>query len=321
MSDEKKYRVRLCYDVKGWAYFRRCEALQKYAPDDFEVTIGPDYGSAFKKKKHDLVLQLCYPYVKQIARHVQKGYPGMVLVTGVNVAWREVRAWWANVAQYSDWIVLNSQAAFHHAEKPPKTCYISNGVDREQFQMKVAPEARTPRALSIGSQFHKGNKGFTSVLVEVAEKLKPHGIEADFRCVNSHSKSRMNAGQMCDWYNTGTIYVVASQAEGTPNPAIEASSCGCVPVATAVGNMPELIEHGHNGYIVDRQADAIVASIVEAQGRYVEMSAAMQIEIEPWHWGVRGRQYFDLFRTLIDERRNGMPQTETATTGEAAVAG
>ena len=31
------YRVRLQYDVPGWAYYRRCAALQKHAPADHVV--------------------------------------------------------------------------------------------------------------------------------------------------------------------------------------------------------------------------------------------------------------------------------------------
>ena len=49
---------------------------------------------------------------------------------------------------------------------------------------------------------------------------------------------------MAAWYDTGTVYVVASQFEGTPNPALEAASAGCVVVSTPVGNMPELIRDG-----------------------------------------------------------------------------
>ena len=59
----KQYNIRFLYDVPGWCYYHRCVALQKYAPSDFSVSIGPDYGKALKEKPHDLVFQLCYSYL------------------------------------------------------------------------------------------------------------------------------------------------------------------------------------------------------------------------------------------------------------------
>ena len=65
-------RIRLCYDVPGWAYHQRALALQKYAPPGWDVTIGWNYGAAFKEQPHDLVLQLVYPCAKQIRQHIDR---------------------------------------------------------------------------------------------------------------------------------------------------------------------------------------------------------------------------------------------------------
>jgi len=105
---------------------------------------------------------------------------------------------------------------------------------------------------------------------------------------------------MAAWYNTGTIYVCASQREGTPNPALEAASCGCVVVSTPVGNMPELIEDGHNGRLVARDVDALLEAIVEVQARYQPMAENMQQTIEGWDWRHRAREYYDLFQQVLD---------------------
>ena len=307
MSDPN-YTVRLLFDVPGWAYHRRCKALEIYKPDDFHVTIGGNYGAEFKRRKYDLVLQLCYPCSERVRRHITNGKYDMTLVTGFNVAWAERGGWWKGAYKFSDWVVLNSQAAWEEANRLEHSSYISNGVDRETFKIVTPPDQRTPKVLCIGSKFHKVNKGFDNVLKEVAEKLKPHNIPTDFRCVDSHGKGRMNAEEMCQWYNEGTVYVVASKREGTPNPALEAASCGNILVATRCGNMPELIDDGVNGYLVERQADAIVAKVLAAHERRAEMATAMEAAITPWHWKVRGLEYFHLFRTLIEERRNGVQE-------------
>jgi glycosyltransferase involved in cell wall biosynthesis len=300
-----KYTCRLLFDVKGWAYWNRCAALAKYAPDDFTIHIGGTYGKAFRQHKYDLVLQLVYVCAGNVRKHIKaNGYP-MVLVSGFNVAASRRSAEFKQALKYSDHVVINSQACWEACGRDDRTSWISNGVDREIYRISVPPEKRKPKVLTIGSTFHaksEGKKGFSDVLPEVERILKAKGLECDFRCVNSH-KPPMKAPQMSEWYNTGTIYLVASANEGTPNPALEAASAGCVVVATPVGNMPELIQDGLNGRLVDRDPQLLAEACLEARDRYHDWQPAMEVAIRPWHWAVRGQQYYDLFRRLIDERR------------------
>ncbi len=306
-----RYRARLLYDVNGWAYHARCKALKKYAPADFDVSIGGNYGAVLKGavaegRPIDLLLQLCYDCTDRLRRHITNGRYDATLVSGLNVASEAARPYLQKQLEHADWTIFNSRMAWEKSGQRDRTSWISNGVDREIYYPRENPNMREPRVLCIGSEFHRKNKGFPTILKEVEKLLKPHGIPCDFRCVDSHGRrSRMNESEIAEWYNTGTIYVVASQYEGTPNPALEAASSGCVLVATRVGNMPELIEDGHNGRLVARDATEITAAIVECQDRYRTMWAAMEERIAGWHWKIRGQQYYELFRRLIEERRAG----------------
>lgn len=67
--------------------------------------------------------------------------------------------------------------------------------------------------------------------------------------------------------------------------------------------MPELIQDGTNGMLVNGNIKAIFGAVLKCQKNYLEMSNTMQSTIESWHWKIRGEQYFDLFRRLIDEKR------------------
>ncbi len=300
----KKHIVRLLYDCPGWAYHARCRALQKYAPDDFDVSIGPDYGKAFRKQHHDLTLQLCYSCAKNIRNHIQKAGYKTLVVSGFNVAaGYHDGNWFGECLRHSDHVVINSEKCWNELGCLPNTTWISNGVDREVFKPVVPIGDRQPVVLSIGSKCHQANKGFSDVLPKVEEALKSRGIRCDFRVVNSHGGgSRMKTGQLAEWYQQGMIYVVASKAEGTPNPALEAASSGCVLVSTRVGNMPELIRHGQNGKFVDRGVQQIVAAVRQCVADYPRMAAEMQRDIEAWDWKHRATQYYDLFRRLIQER-------------------
>ena len=147
-------------------------------------------------------------------------------------------------------------------------------------------------------------KGYDEILVPLTAKLQQRGLPVDFRLADSSDQENYRTEEeMRNWYNSGTVYVVAGKREGTPNPALESASCGCVIVSTAVGNMPELISNRVNGEIVERNVDAMCDAIVRCQGRYVEMAEAMRTAIEPWYWKTRAGQYFRLFRQLIDRRR------------------
>lgn len=62
--------------------------------------------------------------------------------------------------------------------------------------------------------------------------------------------------EMPTFYRSLDVILVASVAEGTPLPLLEAMACGCFPITTDVGVAPEIIEHGRNGLIVEPSIDA-----------------------------------------------------------------
>ena len=64
-------------------------------------------------------------------------------------------------------------------------------------------------------------------------------------------KSRMNA-----FYNGCDVIAVTSRHEGHPMPLIEGMAAGCFPVTTDVGIVPDVIRHGDNGLIVERDPRA-----------------------------------------------------------------
>jgi len=294
-----RYVARLCFDVPGWAYHQRCKALKKYAPEDFLVTIGPNYGQAFKDVPHDVALQLVYPCTKDIKNHIDKAGYKTKVIAGYNVSANSPRHWFKGIMKHADHCVINSQLCWEQLGKLDKTTWISNGVDRDVYQMKKPVRDRKIKVISIGSKFHAENKGFKDVLPEVQRRLEKEGIETDFKCVNSHGINRLTADQLVEWYNDAVVYVVASKDEGTPNPALEAASCGCAIVSTRVGNMPELIKDGVNGYLVDRNAKSIANAVCAVIDQRHDMIRGMQDEISSWCWSVRSRVYFDLFRSLL----------------------
>ncbi len=61
-------------------------------------------------------------------------------------------------------------------------------------------------------------------------------------------------------FSWADVVVLPSRWEGAPLTIIEAQRYGCVPVATAVGAVGELIEHGVDGLLIESTDDNVIIS-------------------------------------------------------------
>ena len=301
---KKKYTIRLLYDTAYWAYYWSSLALQKYAPDDFDVDIGNEYTEATKHKRYDLILQNCFSYAAALKKHTMRVSPSTIVCSVYSVGWGYANDWLDLCIRDSDNVIINNVEMWEKHGKRPNTFQISNGIDLGVFGIKKPIELRkTPRVLWCGSKIHRGVKNYDSIIVPLEKMLAKDKIQFDFRLVDSVGPNRMNQSQMNYWYNTGTILVVSSKTEGTPNTLHEGCACGCVPVATRVGNVPEIVTDGVNGFICDTNVQSIYGGIKKAIPRYQEMATAANSTIQGWDWKYKSVEYFDYFRKLIAEKR------------------
>jgi len=314
------HRAWLGYDKPGWAYHRRCMGLLKHAPNDFHVATGEGRKPNLPTEPYDIYLQLCYFHAPHLRQHLADlGHDG-IIVTGCNTGWinegpREGRFHFETFKGASDHVIFNNRAAWHLAGTIPNSTWISNGVDQDAFRVKIPLHQRKPKVIWVGSFFHtepnRDLKNYRSIMLPLKERLEKRGIECDLRRVDS-TKGRhqgepgvhfYSTEEMVDWYNSATIYVCASNSEGTPNPALEAASCGCTILSPPVGNMPELIKHGVNGLFVERSIEAIEKAVDIATENYLSLATEMLKSIQVWDWQFVAKSYYALFRRLIHERR------------------
>ena len=299
--------LRIIYDVPGWAYHHQAVALQKYAPADFEVSIAPfDYrapaDAALGEQPPDIIFLLREFATRELADALRRRRWRSQLVVGWSCGFpRRLGDFYATRHLADGWI-FNNNECWTGSGQLPRTIAIANGVDLDVFSVTRPPAMRRPKVLWVGSELYRGLKGYDDLMLPLQARLQARGIDCELRLVDSRGAHKHPPRQMAEWYNQGTVLVCASESEGTPNPALEAAACGCTVVSTPVGNMPELIRDDVNGYLVERDLDALTAGVERALSAYPRLAEAMQQDIHAWHWADRSRQHFAFFRDVVEAR-------------------
>lgn len=300
--------LRVIYDADGWAFHRRADALRKYAPPDFDVTIARFAGAgeldaALGDTPPDVILLLRESQTQIFREELRRRAWPSKLVGAWSAGWPLRLPGFYATRRAADAVVINNSTAWKRVGRLRNTFMIPNGVDLDVFRIQTPPEARMRKVLWVGSELGRKRKGYDSLILPLKQQLERRGIVLDALLVDSHAADKKTAEQMAEWYNGGMVLVCASDTEGTPNPALEAAACGCTVVSTRVGNMPELIEHGVNGYLVDREPRALLDAVEAACRNYLELSRAMQATIQSWSWRTRSQDLFAVFRSVLEPDR------------------
>jgi len=184
--------------------------------------------------------------------------------------------------------------------------YTPNGVDSEFFRPPAAPRPpEPPRRLRVGWAGSLGNQ--TAEHRGVHELIAPAvaAVEGAELCLAVREERWRNQEEMLDFYHSLDVYVCASRSEGTPNPCFEAAACGLPVVTTRVGNMPELIRDGENGFFVERDIADIAGKLARLRddpGLRERLGCAARASIEPWGWRRQAVRYDEMLRAVLEER-------------------
>jgi len=195
-------------------------------------------------------------------------------------------------ARWPRFQILNSFAALHNAGtssrffRPQCVRVVRNALDLQRFLGSAdRPHTGVPIVLGVGSLL--GPKRWDRLLRAAAE-LKQRGLHFQVeiagdgplrRSLESLAQDLGIAdrvrflGYIADVegrLRAASLLVHPSDSEGCPNAVIEAMAAGLPVVATAVGDVPRIIDHGKTGFVVRRGDDA---SLVDDVGSLLENDA------------------------------------------------
>lgn len=174
--------------------------------------------------------------------------------------------------------------ADHFGITPSHICVIPCGVDTNVFRPASGQSPRNtnsdwPTILCVARHVEVKNLG---LLLHACAWLRDQDLQ--FRCVMLgdgpcrpeleklrgqlglktlvQMPGAVEQGQVLGWWQRATIGVLTSDNEGMPVSLMEAAACGVPVVATAVGGVPELVEHGVTGVLVRaRDTEALGAQL------------------------------------------------------------
>jgi glycosyltransferase involved in cell wall biosynthesis len=294
-----KPKVAILADVKNWAWARKSEQLKRYLSDEFEIAIAylydrsPDPIPTGRDLYHTFEvfqasrLPASLSYVTGMTAHV---WPTWEKQHGPGT----VRRWASGaLAFHANSKLLESEMATL-LDRP--ICYVPNGVDETYFRRT---RQRTQNERLVVGWVGKPNPRKGSDIV--AEACKVAGVE--LRTVQRTYRDALGPEAMREFYQDLHVLAVASDMDGTPNPALEAAACGVTVVSNRIGNMPEFIVDGVNGMIVEREAESLAAAFSDLKRdipRAIRMGEAARDTIESaWTWRELSRNYATMWRGAL----------------------
>ena len=312
-----KPRILAVTDVEGWTGWRKMHETKKHLSNDFDIditTINELQEIYNLLKTHDVAghhdrvkmfeihsyydllyfyvhTSLQYEFMQDLTKLMhQSGKKTAAIVTQKVILkkhWGKKKAdridRFKQMSTFVDAYMINNLLVRPDLKKlwSGKIYYVPEGIDLDLFK---------PMKYDNTKEFTAAYAGKPAVEKGLETHIKPACKKAGVKLIYN-TKNYITAipyKDMPQFYNNAHVYVVASLVDGGPNPALEAAACGRPIISNVIGNMPQLIKNGVNGYIIKRQIDKYVEKLKELKAnpekaRKMGMKAREAME-KSWSW-------------------------------------
>ena len=299
--DNGKPKIVLVSDVTGWAWWIKSQYLIKHLSDDFNfMTISAqEQITHWKNLDADLYLTFGWDYFHRLSNVDKKR-----IISGITA--HKDKTTWQNGAlrtlKQCEWVHANSLLLKNalHEGGIKDVFYVPNGVDEELFIEKKPINLLGEKLVAghVGKLAGLGGKG-------QKEFLEPAAKQAEVKWKGHYNNyaNRVEHAKMVDFYQDIDVFCVASITDGTPNGALEASACARPVISNHIGNMPEFIVDGVNGFLVNRDVKDYVEKMKlldKDRDLCYEMGQNARKTIEEgWTWTIMAENYRNMFNDIL----------------------
>jgi glycosyltransferase involved in cell wall biosynthesis len=186
----------------------------------------------------------------------------------------------------NSWVAI--QYAIAQGVPASRLFFLPNVVDRDLFQSPESRGQQAARPFTLIAVGRLGKEKRLDRFISILNRLrKDFGLNVRGLIVGTGRKDedlraqledqarnlgllpdivefRGGVSDMRSIYHEAEVCVLTSDYEGTPNVLLEAMASGLPVVATRVGGVPEIVQHGQTGFLVERDnVDGLVTALVE----------------------------------------------------------
>lgn len=184
----------------------------------------------------------------------------------------------------------------------------AKGLDRavEALAQVVATH---PDALLVVIGGPSGNDGESSLL-RVRSRVQELGLERNVMFAGPQPQDALR-----DYFRAADVCVVPSRVESFGFVALEAAACGTPVVASAVGGLQTVVEHGKTGFVVsdiDEMAGA-TDHLLSHRQKAIAFGSAAAAKAATYTWSAAARRMLRVYDRLTNDEATGVRSAECLT--------
>ncbi|MEK7188134.1 MAG: glycosyltransferase family 4 protein [Patescibacteria group bacterium] len=313
-SIQNKPEILLVVDWPNWALDSNVEGMRPYLEDVFTLT--KKYQAEIREEDVRKATIVVIFYFQQLsALPILQNYREKILLgicSHVELAGpdRERKIDTINTVVSGVFVISKLlEREFEHTFTKP-LFYTPMGVNTKFF----FPKNRLKRGITsfthkrklrvgwAGSISNHGDtlRGLSDYIIPAIQGLKNVELK-----IAAREERWRSSEEMRNYYHSLDAYICASKSEGTPNPCLEAAATGVPIITTRVGNMPEFIQDGINGFFITRSVEDIRHKLTLLQThrlKRIVMSYAATQGSHSWDWERQAENYRAMFEALLKKR-------------------